>query len=61
MNIKSIRLSKDLTQEDLARAVNVKRTTVTMWETGNSFPNAITLKKIAEVLGCSVDDLLKEK
>ena len=60
MNIKGVRLSKGLTQEDLAIALNVKRTTVTMWETGNSFPNAIMLKKIANVLGCTVDELLKE-
>lgn len=60
MNIKNIRMSKGLTQDDLAKAVNVQRTTVTMWETNRSLPNIIMLKKIAEVLDCTVDDLLKE-
>ena len=60
MNIKNIRMSKGLTQDDLAKSVNVQRTTVTMWETNRSLPNIIMLKKIAEVLDCTVDDLLKE-
>ena len=60
MNIKNIRMSKGLTQDDLAKAVNVQRTTVTMWETNRSLPNIIMLKKIAKVLDCTVDDLLKE-
>ena len=45
MNIKNIRMSKGLTQDDLAKAVNVQRTTVTMWETNRSLPNIIMLKK----------------
>ena len=61
VDIKSVRVSKNLTQDDLAKSLNVSRTTVTMWENNKSLPSITTVKKIAEVLGCTVDDLLKEK
>lgn len=60
MNIKTIRLSKNLTQKQLATKLNVKRTTVTMWENGKSMPNVNMLKKIANALDCTIDDLVKE-
>lgn len=60
MNIKTVRLSKNLTQEELANKLNVSRTTVTMWENNKSSPNIEIIKKIANVLGCTIDDLLKE-
>lgn len=60
MNLKTFRLSKNLTQLELAKLLNVKRTTVSMWENNKSLPNIDTLKKIAQVLDCTVDDLIKE-
>ncbi len=60
MNITKKRLSKNMTQTDLANCLNVSRTTVTMWEINKSVPNATMLKKIAKVLNCTVDELLKE-
>ena len=59
MRITELRMSKNMTQNDLAEKLNVSRTTVTMWELGKSAPNIQTLKKIAEILNCTVDDLLK--
>lgn len=59
MKIKQIRVSKKLTQEQLAREVNVKRTTVAMWESGIN-PRADKIPRIAEVLGCAVEDLFEE-
>lgn len=60
MNIKKFRLSKNLTQKELAMKLKVERTTISMWESNKSFPNIQTLKKIAQVLNCTVDDLIKE-
>lgn len=57
-NIKAIRESRHLTQEALARKLNVNRTTVTMWETGQNTPPTRLLLQIAEALDCSVDALL---
>ena len=60
MRIKTIRESKELTQIDIANCLGVGRTTVAMWETGESLPRAATLIRLAEVLGCTVDELLKD-
>lgn len=58
MHLKEVRLSKNMTQETLSSLLGVTRTTVTMWENGKSMPNIVTLKKIAEVLNCKVEDLI---
>lgn len=60
MNLKNLRMSKKLTQKQLAERLGVERTTVSMWETGNSSPSLEILKKIAQVLECSIDELVKE-
>ena len=60
MNIKGIRESKNLTQYDLAALIGVNRSSVAMWETGEAMPRADKLVKLAEILGCTVDDLLKD-
>ena len=60
MNLKAFRMSKNLTQLEFAKLLNVKRTTVSMWENNKSLPNIDTLKKIAQLLDCTVDDLIKE-
>lgn len=60
MNLKNLRMSKKLTQKQLAERLGVERTTVSMWETGNSSPSLEILKKIAQVLDCSIDNLVKE-
>lgn len=57
-NIKTLRKSKGLTQEELANRINVVRQTVSKWEKGYSVPDAEMLKKIAEVLETDVSQLL---
>lgn len=58
MGIRSVRLSKKLTQQALADALGTQRSTVAMWETGQSKPRADTLIKLAAIFGCTVDELL---
>ena len=60
MNVKQLRLSKKLTQYQLAKKLKIQRSTVSMWETGRSYPNATILKKLAKILDCTIDDLLKD-
>lgn len=59
MQIKKLRLLKNLTQEQLALAVDVKRTTVAMWERGSAKPRADKLPLIAKELGCEIADLFE--
>ena len=60
-NIKSIRKSKGLSQEELAIKLNVVRQTISKWEQGLSVPDAEMLITISEVLETPVSTLLGEK
>lgn len=59
-NIKMIRKSKGLSQEELAVKLNVVRQTVSKWEQGLSVPDADMLVSISEVFGTPVSTLLGE-
>ncbi|MCM1124742.1 MAG: helix-turn-helix domain-containing protein [Eubacterium sp.] len=59
-NIKAIRKSKGLSQEELAIKLNVVRQTISKWEQGLSVPDADMLLSIAEVLELPVSTLLGE-
>jgi transcriptional regulator with XRE-family HTH domain len=54
-------MSKAMTQQQLADVMGVKRTTVSMWESGASLPSADKLPKLARVLGCTIDELFAEE
>lgn len=57
-NIKRFRLEKNLSQEDLAKKLNVVRQTVSKWEKGQSFPDSQSLKALAEILDTDLSSLL---
>lgn len=57
-NIKTIRLKKGFTQEELALRLNVVRQTVSKWEQNRSVPDAALLQQLAETLDCPVTELL---
>ena len=59
-NIKSIRKSKGLSQEELAIKLNVVRQTISKWEQGLSVPDSEMLISISEVLETPVSTLLGE-
>ena len=59
-NIKAIRKSKGLSQEELAIKLNVVRQTVSKWENGLSVPDSDMLISISEVLETPVSTLLGE-
>ncbi len=60
-NIKALRKSKGLTQEELAIRLNVVRQTVSKWEKGISVPDAEALQEIADVLEVDIRQLLGGK
>lgn len=61
MNITTRRIDRGMTQAELAEMLAVDRTTVTKWETGQSLPRAELLPKLAQLLECTVDELLGVK
>ncbi len=59
-NIKAIRKSKGLSQQELAVKLNVVRQTVSKWEQGLSVPDSDMLISISEVFETPVSTLLGE-
>ncbi len=59
-NIRKLRTSRGLSQEELALKLNVVRQTVSKWERGLSVPDAEMLIALAEVLDEPVGTLLGE-
>lgn len=59
-NIKTIRKSKGLSQEELANKINVVRQTVSKWEKGLSVPDSDMLISLSNALNTPVSVLLGE-
>lgn len=55
--IKLHREQLGISQEQLAKAMRVRQSTVAMWETQKNFPRSDKLPLLATVLRCTVDDL----
>lgn len=58
--IKKIRQENKLSQDDFAAKFNVTRQTVSNWENEKSYPDLLTLVKISDMFGYSLDSMLKE-
>ncbi len=57
-NLVKFRKLSGLTQLELAEKIQYSNKTVSKWERGESFPDIFTLKKIADIYGVTVDNLL---
>ena len=60
MNLCELRKSKGISQEYLASAIGVTQGAISAYETGRWEPSITTIKKMASILGCTVDDLLED-
>ncbi|MEI3522486.1 MAG: helix-turn-helix transcriptional regulator [Anaerosacchariphilus sp.] len=57
-NLKTAREKKNMTQKEVADSIGVAKSTYSLYESGNREPNVQTIKKIADTLNVSADDLL---
>lgn len=57
--IKAARMEKKFTQEQVAEVLGVSRQTISNWENGKSYPDIISVIKMSECYGVSLDYLLK--
>lgn len=60
-NLKAIREDRGLTQNELAEAANIHRVTIAKYEAGQVDPTLENAKKMADVLGVTVDELIRQK
>ena len=49
-----------ITAADLAEQMHYSRTTIYFWEQGRCWPSSQELPRIAEILGCTIDDLFAD-
>lgn len=59
--IKNARTSANLTQEQVAEALDVSRQTVSNWENEKTYPDIVSVIKMSDLYNISLDHLLKEE
>jgi transcriptional regulator with XRE-family HTH domain len=57
-NIKTLRIDKRLTQEELAESIRVTRQTISSWETNRTQPDIEMLEALSEFFGVGVEELI---
>lgn len=60
-NIRSLRESKQITQEQLASALGISYQAVSKWENAVTAPDIMMLPMIADYFGIAIDDIFKRK
>ena len=58
-NLVQLRKLHHFSQEELAEKVGVSRQTLSKWETGESLPDIVRCRQLAEVFRVTLDDLVK--
>lgn len=61
MTLKELRQKAGLTQEQVAKLIDVDQTAVSHWESGRYKPLAKYQKKLAKLYGVSMDDLIQKE
>ncbi|MBQ7161708.1 MAG: helix-turn-helix domain-containing protein [Clostridia bacterium] len=56
-NIKRLRLSKTMTQEQLAEKLNISAQAVSKWENGTTTPDIMMLPELSVIFGVTIDEL----
>lgn len=59
--LKEMRIKRKMTLEELSKASGVSRVSINRYELGERSPNIYIAKKLADALGCAIEDLIDEK
>ena len=57
MRIKSLREAQKISQTELAAKMGVAQNAISQWESEVALPRARDLPRLADLLGCAIDDL----
>lgn len=57
-NLKYAREKTGMSQKDVAESIGVAKSTYSLYESGSREPNVQTIKKLADILRVSADELL---
>ncbi|MBR5663022.1 MAG: helix-turn-helix domain-containing protein [Bacilli bacterium] len=59
-NLKQIRKSKNISQEELAERLGVSRQSVSKWETGENYPSMFNIMCLCDIFKCKINNLVHE-
>ena len=59
-NLKQIRKSKNISQEDLAERLGVSRQSISKWETGENYPSMFNIMCLCDIFKCKINNLVHE-
>ena len=59
-NLKRVRKSKNISQEELAERVKVSRQSVSKWETGEAYPEMNNILELCKIFHCHINDLVND-
>lgn len=59
-NLQFLRKRENMTQEQLAEALEVSRQSVSKWESDSTYPETDKLLQLTEIFHCTLDDLMKK-
>lgn len=60
MLIEQKRKERNMTQQELADAIGTRQNNISRYERSERTPDLRTLKALAKVFGCSIDELLQD-
>lgn len=61
ITIKAMRCARGMTQADLATRLGTTAATISRYESGQREPTLPVAAKLAEALGCTINDLIDHK
>lgn len=61
INLRTLRVQKNLSQQDIADRLSINRTTYTKWELGVSEPSLTMLLKLAEIYDVDCNRFYKKQ
>lgn len=59
MSFRSAREKVGISQAEVARRLNISRSSVNAWEKGETVPRGSRLLDVAQMLGCTVEEILR--
>ena len=59
-NLRKLRKSRKLSQEDLAEKMQVSRQSVSKWETGDAYPEMNNILELCKIFHCHINELVND-
>ena len=59
-NLRSLRKTKNISQEELSELVGVSRQSVSKWETGEAYPEMNNILQLCKIFRCNIGELVND-